>query len=541
MLLRRLAAGVVLPLCAGPLSAAGLFGQTIELSVLGTYESGIFDEGAAEIAAHDPATQRLFVTNADANSVDVLDISLPAAPSLLFTIDLAPYGGGVNSVAVDNGRVAVAEEADVKQDPGKVVFFDADGNHLADVEVGALPDMVTFTPNGRTLLVANEGEPNDDYSVDPEGSISIIRLPGNLAQLQQHHVRTADFSKYDQGWPVPAGVRIFGPGASVAQDLEPEYIAVSRDSSTAWVTLQENNALAKVDIRHAEVTDLLPLGTKDHAAGPGTADGVTALFATDFNGLDASNRDDAINIRPWPVQGFFLPDAIASYRVFGKTFLLTANEGDARDYDGFSEETRVEDLVLDPVAYPDAATLQLEENLGRLKTTVVDGDADLDGDVDQIFSYGARSFSIWSEDGELVYDSGEDFEQITARALPNDFNATNDENGSFDNRSDDKGPEPEGITIGKVGVHTYAFIGLERVGGIMVYRITNPRRPQFVQYINNRDFAGDAKAGTAGDLGPEGLVFIPAQESPNAEPLLAVTNEVSGSTTLYVIQRVEGQ
>ncbi|MEC9340695.1 MAG: choice-of-anchor I family protein, partial [Pseudomonadota bacterium] len=464
MLLRRLAAGVVLPLCAAPLSAAGLFDQTIELSVLGTYESGIFAEGAAEIAAHDPATQRLFVTNADASSVDVLDISLPAAPTLLFTIDLAPYGGGVNSVAVDGGRVAVAVEADVKQDPGKVVFFDTDGNHLAHVEVGALPDMVTFTPNGRVVLVANEGEPNDDYSVDPEGSISVIWLPGNLAQLKQQHVRTADFRQYDQGRPVPQGVRIFGPGASVAQDLEPEYIAVSRDSSTAWVTLQENNALAKVDIRHARVVDLLPLGSKDHAAGPQTAEGVTALFAADFNGLDASDRDDAINIRPWPVQGLYLPDAIASYTLFGRTFLLTANEGDARDYDGFSEEARVKDLVLDPVAYPDAATLQLDENLGRLKTTVVDGDADLDGDVDQIFSYGARSFSIWSEDGALVYDSGEEFEQILARALPDDFNATNDENGSFDNRSDDKGPEPEGITIGKVGVHTYAFIGLERVG-----------------------------------------------------------------------------
>ena len=168
--------------------------------------------------------------------------------------------------------------------------------------------------------------------------------------------------------------------------------------------------------------------------------------------------------------------------------MITANEGDARDYDCFSEEIRVDDLELDPTVFDNAEELQESENLGRLKTTTATGDADDDGLHETIFNYGARSFSIWSADGNQIYDSGSDFEQLIAELMPDDFNSNNDENDSFDNRSDDKGPEPEGVTIGHVGERIYAFIGLERVGGIMVYDITNPYQPTFVQYVNNRRF-----------------------------------------------------
>jgi hypothetical protein len=217
---------------------------------------------------------------------------------------------------------------------------------------------------------------------------------------------------------------------------------------------------------------------------------------------------------------------------------VTANEGDARDYDGFSEETRVEDEVLDPAVFPDAATLQLEENLGRLKITNT-MDVNGSGEFTKLFSYGARSFSIWDACGNLVFDSGDEFEQITAAMLPDDFNSTNDENDSFDNRSDDKGPEPEGVVTARICGRTYAFIGLERVGGIMVYDVTNPFNPDFMQYINTRDFTGNPEEGTAGDLAPEGLLYIRKAFSPNNKHLLAVAFEVSGTIAIFEIDFVD--
>ena len=235
-----------------------------------------------------------------------------------------------------------------------------------------------------------------------------------------------------------------------------------------------------------------------------------------------------------------MPDAIKTIEYQGHTFIISANEGDARDYKCYSEETRIGDLTLDPTAFPNTKNLQENENLGRLKTTKANGDTDGDGDVDQLYSYGARSFSIWSAGGQLVYDSGNELEKITAERLPNDFNSTNDENDSFDNRSDDKGSEPEGVEIGIIKSRTYAFIGLERVGGIFIYDVTNPYSPSFVQYINNRDFSFTEKLSNdniagAGDLGPEEMLFIPAEQSPNSSPLLVAGNEVSGTTTIYHI------
>jgi hypothetical protein len=234
----------------------------------------------------------------------------------------------------------------------------------------------------------------------------------------------------------------------------------------------------------------------------------------------------------------FQPDAIAAYRSRGRQYIVTANEGDARDYDGFSEEDRVGDLTLNPDMFPDAEVLQDDAVLGRLNITTTLGDWDNDGAYEELYAYGARSFSIFKPTGRgmrLIFDSADQLEQLTAAALPFDFNSTNDENGSFDNRSDDKGPEPEGLALGEINGRTYLFLGLERIGGIMVYDITMPRSPEFVQYINNRDFSGDAEAGTAGDLAPEGLTFIPARKSPTGDPMLAVANEVSGTTTLFHI------
>jgi len=511
----------------------------IELSVLGSYvpEGDVFDESAAEIIAHDPSHQRLFVVNAKAATVDVLDISNPATPALIDTIDASREGASANSVAVYGDLVAVAIEAEVKQAKGKVVFYDSsDLSKVGEVTVGALPDMVTFTRDGQKVLVANEGEPSDDYTTDPEGSVSVIDLASGVANAT---VKTADFRAYNgrEQELRESGIRIFGPGASAAEDFEPEYIAVSQDNTRAWVTLQENNAVAVLDIESARIVDVLPLGFKDHR-----------LLG---NEMDASNKDGGINLQNWPVKGMYQPDAIASYGYNGKTYYITANEGDSRDYDGFSEEFRVKDLQLSEAFGNEAQRKELQDkaNLGRLKVTstlgVINGcdpankatDVEKDCVFGELYSYGARSFSIWNEQGQRVFDSGNDFERITANLIPEGFNATNDENG-VDDRSDDKGPEPEAVAVGEIQGQNYAFIGLERVGGIMVYNVTNPQRPQFVQYLNNRDFSvstAEVEAGKAGDLGPEGMAVIRAEDSPISQPILAVGNEVSGTTTLYRI------
>ena len=929
--------------------------NAITLEVAGTFQTGIFDESAAEIVAFDPESDSLFVINADANVIDILDIADPTAPTLVQSIGLGE--GGVNSVSVSNGIVAAAVANEDDTAAGSVVFLDTDGNILNTVEVGVLPDSVAFSADGSFAVVANEAEPvdldgDDIFDVNPEGSISVINLANGVENAT---VATADFTAFNGSEVdlVGDGVRIF-PGLTAAEDLEPEFVAIAPNGTQAFVTLQENNAVALVDLNdlaNPSVTDILPLGVTDFSQGLPTLEGlfdvpleteefqigtdadgnpiflgglsslsfdglseagnplflaindrgpVNGTIATDdpdssdrpfitpdlqvtvltleldeaagtvtvvdslgltrdeggeslpitgltnipgffevpldaatgepiandpfgldsegiirdpntgnlfvvdegapsiavfspegvlidrfvpigyadqgddpdagldftagdfgtetlpevylerrnnrgfeavafdpeagengilyafiqtpqsnpdtatsnassvlrilgidpttgtpveefvyllqsptatgtdpdvgfgsqevdrigdavfigdgqflvierdnedtddaqqfivsvdlqgatnilgtelsnategttleslspdelaaagvqavntiqvtnlpslgfsptpqsegltllpdgrlavlndndyegpenptqlgivgfgpFNGLDASDDDGGINIENEPVFGLFQPDSIAAFEIDGETFFITANEGDGRDdFENLTDIERISDLTLDPEAFPDAATLQLDENLGRLEVSTIDGDIDGDGDFDQLFAFGTRSFSIRDSLGNLVFDSGADFELITAEQFPDDFNSDNDENGSFDNRSDDGGPEPEGLAIGEVDGVLYAFIGLERIGGIAVYDISDPANSEFVQYVNNRDFTVDAELpdGTTnpavGDLGPEGLAFISAEDSPTGEPLLAVGNEVSGTTTLFAI------
>jgi len=235
-----------------------------------------------------------------------------------------------------------------------------------------------------------------------------------------------------------------------------------------------------LDITSATIKEIQPLGVKDHAE-PG-------------NGLDPSDRDDGINIRTAPAFGLYMPDAIASFEAKGKTYYVTANEGDARD-----EVARVVDLDLDPTAFPDAATLQEEANIGRLEVSAIDGDTDGDGDHEQLYAYGARSFAIWDEDGTLVFDSGDMIEQLVAELTPELFNADEADPEEFDTRSDAKGPEPEAVAVGEIDDRTYAFVGLERVGGgVMVFDITDPHKVEFVQYARTE---GDIARRAACDLG----------------------------------------
>ena len=1098
--------------------------REFELSPIGTYNTGIFDESAAEIVAFDTTSGRLFFTNANDNVVTALDISNPSAPTKIADFDMSTYGGGVNSVDASNGVLAIAMEAEEATDPGSIVFLDTDGNLINQVTVGSLPDMVTFNNAGTKVITANEGEPNDNYDVDPEGSVSIIDISNGVENATVTNVTFESFNDKKVSLQ-NKGVRIFGPNATVAQDLEPEYVAVTDNDSLAYVALQENNAFAVIDLVTDELIDILPLGYKNHntgqplltefvlnelidmpelgtpsygggqdpvflggfsglyfdanestdslyvfyaipdrgpndaavnrnnvtpasptnlrpfklpdyqgriakftldivrgeaslddqilltradgttpisgrgnipgfdetpvvpadvavvgtgniftddfqdemvglgkwtafsvasdsdwshddfqgdfhaemngfgadeasedwlitlidsdgttpvyvsfftaknfdggslevlssqnytgsgdpnlaswadgtslftlssgnfektysgevevpadnpfylafkytstGTGPGDGalwqvddinvsttplesngdfvdadgNGYTALdfdeFGGDFesvlrdpngdfwmcdeyrpaiyhfdtagvlvdrfvpigtsmlgttpqpvgtygtetlpaiyakrranrgfegmalntddgylyafiqspieapdnsvrnntdvirilavnpadgtpvaeyvyllesnanrgfdigrvdkigdvvyagngkfmvlerdssvpgqdegkkfifevnmtgatnilgtaisledgstgmsleqmtadeivaagvqpvhktkvlnlpsigylpsdkpeglailpggdlavlndndfglagagvsdnstlgiiqfcddNGFDASNRSDAIEIQNWPTLGIYNPDAIRSFSVGGRDYVITANEGDSRDYDGYSEEERVADLVLDPTAFPNAAEIQADELLGRLKTTTANGDLDGDGDFDQIYSYGGRSFSIFDKYGNLVYDSGNEFERIIAELDPANFNSTNDENDSGKNRSDDKGPEPEAIEVVVNGDTIYALIGLERQGGIFVYNITDPAHPYYVNYVNNRDFSvEDATTPEVGDLGIEDIVYISADDSPTGSPLVVTANEVSGTVTLFGVE-----
>ncbi len=507
----------------------------LTLSPVGSFDTGVFDESAAEIVAfHD---DRLFVVNALAGAVDVLDASDPSAPTLLFSLTSE---GIANSVAIrDDGLGLIALEAETKTDAGRLVFFDAEADAaqaiLGSVTVGALPDMVAISPNGTTAVVANEGEPNDDYTVDPEGSVSVVALPRKVKAATQAAVRTADFHAFeaDGATPVDPTVRVFagidGDTNPVSRSLEPEYATI--DGRVAYVTLQEANALAVVDLRSASITEVRPLGFKDHSIAG--------------SGIDPSDRDprdaSTIDIRTFDgLKGMYQPDAIAAYSSRGHSYLVTANEGDAREWGDYVEGARVKDLEV--CATSPLASLTGDEQLGRLTVTTENGFDVANGCYDELYAFGARSFSIWSTTGERVFDSGDGLETITAAAVPEFFNSNHSETNR-EGRSDDKGPEPEGLAIGKIRGSTYAFVGLERIGGIAVYDITSPEHSEFVTYVNNRDFsvsvegADDqaASLAAAGDLGPEGVTFIPARESPTGSPMLAVGNEVSGTTTLFAI------
>ncbi|MFD1015104.1 choice-of-anchor I family protein [Winogradskyella rapida] len=476
--------------------------------------------GSAEIVAHDPVSERLFVLNSVGQKLEIIDFSDITAISTLSAIDLSSYGDPT-SVAYKNNMVAIGISKGPLED-GVVLFCTIDGDILATVTAGNLPDMIGFTPDGNQLLVANEGQPNADYSIDPEGSISVIDVTGGLANISQADVTQLNFNSFDSQIITlkTAGVRVFGPGATVSEDFEPEYITFSTNSQTAYVTLQENNAVAVIDLTTNTITDILPLGLKDHnLAG---------------HSLDASDDTDFIYLSNWPVKGMYMPDAIASYEINGTTYLVTANEGDAREYDTFEEEERVSDLNLDPTIFPNAEFLQLDQNLGRLTATNAHGDLDNDGDFDEIHVFGSRSFSIWNATtGTQVYDSGDDFERITANhpTYGTLFNASNS-NNNFKNRSDNKGPEPEGVTIAEINGEFYAFITLERVGGFMTYNITNPNSPVFENYSNNRTLGDDE----GGDLGPEGIIYVQPEDSPNATGLVIMANEVSSTLSFYALQ-----
>ncbi|WP_349828339.1 choice-of-anchor I family protein [Brevibacterium litoralis] len=522
----------------------------LAVTPIGQHREDVFDEGAAEIVQHHAATDTTLVVNAEqgvVQMIDAADTSAPTVRGILPTAGAAiagggtvPEGGVANSVAVRaDGLTAIAVEAPVKTDDGWIVFYDVSGDEpvaLGAVAAGALPDSVVFDETGSWAVVANEGEPAEDYSVDPEGSVGVIALPAELTAPTTEDVRIADFREFEEGGSLtlPEGIRIYGgredatgevPEFPVSENLEPEYAAILGDQ--AYVSLQEANGIAVVDLVSGEVTDIWDLGTQDLSQVP----------------TDLTNEDDAYSPVTAPIETFRQPDTITTVNMAGTDYLLTANEGDSRDWDGYSEEIRISDFGQDGIAplcetfvaeagFDTVEELQDDFNLGRLKATTAQGLDEEAGCYSEVYGFGGRSFSVFNTSGELVFDSGNEFEELTARVLPEQFNANNDESG-LDSRSDDKGPEPEAIETATIGDRTYAFIGFERVGGITVYDITDPAQATYQTYVNTRNFDVEViedDVANAGDSGPESIVYVTERE------MLVVGNEVTGSTTYYDVQ-----
>ncbi|MBO9703435.1 MAG: choice-of-anchor I family protein [Sporocytophaga sp.] len=476
-----------------------------------------------EAIAYDATTHRIYATSAIQNRFDIIDFSNPAAPQTIRSVSMSAYGSGITGIAVNKGIVAVGAPANVDIDNGSIVFFNADGDFATQVTVGTLPDMVCFTPDGNKVLIANEGQPNNSYSIDPEGSVSVIDVSKGLNSISQTNVTTLDFTKFNEneGALIAAGIRKGSVKSTLSQDLEPEYITVSSDSKKAWVTLQENNSIAELDLENNQITSIWGLGTKE--------------YIQYGNGADMSNNNGEVLIANWPVKGLHMPDAVGSFELNGTNYVVTANEGDEREYAGLNERTTVgnNSVVLDPEKFPHAAVLKKSYNLGNFRITNLNGDTDKDGDYDELYAGGSRSFSIFNADTkELVYDSGDDFDYITSRhAIYGSLFNSDHESNKLKGRSHTKGCEPEALAVATIGTKTYAFVGLERIGGVMAYNISDPENPVFVDYQNTRSFTS-----YAGDHGPEYVVYVSPENSPDGQHYILVSNEISGTITVFKLE-----
>ncbi len=512
--------------------------ENLKMQETGVYETGLYDESAAEIVEFYAPEKKVFFTNGKDGSLVILqDNNGTLTEQKKISFDQ----GDVNSVSVHGNLAAVAVADGDKTRNGKVYFINASsGEKLGSVAVGALPDMVTFSPDGKYVLSANEGEPNEEYKVDPVGSVSIIKV--NAVEPSMSVVTTLTFSESvaapsESGIPVRTHdyLKEFRPDYSFAKDIEPEYIAVDGKSKYAYVSCQENNAVAKIDIVAGKVVTLKSLGYKDY-----TSCGVDFI------------EDGKAEIVSEPYYGIYMPDSITTFEVDGKTYIATANEGDDRaDWEDGTEfedhdVAKAKSLIKDFGLTLDASLLnekgELKSDYKSVRVSPYDCvDTDGDGDIDILVGFGGRSFTIWDENLNKVYDSGSLFETYTAGVNKSSFNSSND-NLLVDDRSPKKGPEPEAIAAGKIGGTPLLFVGLERFGGIFSFDVSVPAEPKMLDYVTSRNLKAavdaegeytDTSSANTGDLGPEGFHFISADESGTGNAQLVVGNEVSGTVRVY--------
>ena len=524
----------------------------LNLTQIARYSAGQYnvDGGVMEIVAYNQATEWAYAINGQSGKLAAIPLAGLTAgahveeltgteidvKALVEAEDGTFQYGDMTSVAIspDSITLAAALQAQDSNDAGRVALFtcEEDGSLTLDalVETGAQPDMVTFAGDG-VVLTADEGEPREGYGediADPKGSVTVV-------DVEAQESTVVDFSAFDsQRDQLAEDGIVLKKGSAPSVDLEPEYIAVS--GGKAYVTLQENNAIAVLDIESQAFEGVYSAGFEDHST----------------TAIDLDKKDDAYDPQTYEsLLGIRMPDGIAAFTVEGATYLVTANEGDAREWGDedqgtfyLSEDERDfgEEGVTSPTGAITAENSGLEGKVVFFKTEDFDG---LDPEKDYVF--GGRSFTVFqaTENGlEEVFTSGDDFEALTAQYVPEYFNASND-NAVLDDRSGKKGPEAESVTVGTVDGKTYAFVALERTGGVMVYDVTDPEAITFVNYVNTRDFGTTVEGSeeyedgeldkwvTGGDVAPEGLLFLDAASSPNGEPMLLAACEVSGTVAVY--------
>ena len=524
----------------------------LNLTQIARYSAGQYnvDGGVMEIVAYNQATEWAYAINGQSGKLAAIPLAGLTAgahveeltgteidvKALVEAEDSTFQYGDMTSVAIspDSTTLAAALQAQGSNDAGRVALFtcEEDGSLTLEalVETGAQPDMVTFAGDG-VVLTADEGEPREGYGeniADPKGSVTVV-------DVEAQESTVVDFSAFDsQRDQLAEDGIVLKKGSAPSVDLEPEYIAVS--GGKAYVTLQENNAIAVLDIDSQTFEGVYSAGFEDHST----------------TAIDLDKKDDAYDPQTYEsLLGIRMPDGIAAFTVEGTTYLVTANEGDAREWGDedqgtfyLSEDERDfgEEGVTSPTGAITAENSGLEGKVVFFKTEDFDG---LDPEKDYVF--GGRSFTVFqaTENGlEEVFTSGDDFEALTAQYVPEYFNASND-NAVLDDRSGKKGPEAESVTVGTVDGKTYAFVALERTGGVMAYDVTDPEAITFVNYVNTRDFGTTVEGSeeyedgeldkwvTGGDVAPEGLLFLDAASSPNGEPLLLAACEVSGTVAVY--------
>ena len=548
--MKKFPLSLIAVLTASALFAAGqLPAQADEATMKITEISSIASgdgEGSAEIATYHAGSKRIFATNGVKNTIDIFDISDVANPKKVGTLDLSPYGNDVTSVAAGKDVVVavvhVSEKFSATGAPttsnGKIVVFDTTGKVLSSPDVlGVLPDSVTFAPNGTTALVAIEGQPvcakddpataakeDADYTKasDPVGGVTVVDLSNPAAPVLEF----AGFDQFTVSEMRAKGIAVSSVINNVSKDFEPEFVTAI-DNDYAYVTIQEANAIGRLNIQTA------------------TFESITRAFESKHSKVarDTSDRDSGAGPRTYAnVVGASQPDAIAGFKMGSGYYFLTANEGDAREYTCLDDDLRASALKVDPRRFPDWKTLSGSAALGRAKVNPTMGDKDGDGDIDTIHLRGSNSMTMY-RNGLAIWDSGDLLDQIQIAAFGvaniNGSHSRSSDKSTVNyvgqDRSDDKGSEPEGVAVGMVGDRRIAVLGLERMTALAVFDITQPRSPVFIEWLQMLP----TKATPAKDVkhwSPEGIVFVAADKSPSGKALIITSYELSGSLSIHQIE-----